>query len=156
MLNEIYNARILELAGNIPLCKRLSDAESTSSKHSKLCGSKVTVDLNFVDGIVVQYGQEVKACALGQAACSIMARNVVGSNGQELYALRDQVYAMLKDGGAPPEGKWADIAALQPVKDFKARHPSTMLVFEAVCEIINRMQANVDSKTNKSGKLEHE
>ncbi len=149
MLNEIYNAKILELAGNIPLCERLSDAEGTSSKHSKLCGSKVTVDLNFSDGVVVQYGQEVKACALGQAACSIMARNVVGSNVHELCALRDQVYAMLKENGEPPQGKWADIAALQPVKDFKARHPSTMLVFDAVCEVVNAVQGG-DGQINQT------
>lgn len=134
MLNDIYNAKILELAGNIPSCDRLKDAEGTAVQHSKLCGSKVTVDLNLIDGVVTEYGQEVKACALGQAACSIMARNIIGSTPQELVVVRDQVKAMLKEDGAPPEGKWIDIAALQPVKDFKARHPSTMLVFDAVCE----------------------
>lgn len=136
MLNEIYNAKILELAGNIPFCERLSDADGTAVQHSKLCGSKVSVDLKIRDGVVVGYGQEVKACALGQAASSIMARNVIGSSGQELCELRDQVFAMLKENGAPPSGKWSDIAALQPVKDFKARHPSTMLVFDAVCEVV--------------------
>ena len=137
MLNDIYNAKILELAGNIPLCERLEDADGTAVQHSKLCGSKVTVDLNMVDGVVAEYGQDVKACALGQAACSIMAQNVVGSTPQELMIVRDQVRAMLKEDGAPPEGKWADIAALQPVKDIKARHPSTMLVFDAVCEAVS-------------------
>jgi len=137
MLNEIYNAKILELAGNIPFCGRLKDADGTAVRHSKLCGSKVTVDLKFRDGAVVEYGQEVKACALGQAASSIMARNIIGSTRQELSQLRDQVYAMLKENGEPPQGKWADIAALQPVRDFKARQPSTMLVFDAVCEAAN-------------------
>jgi len=134
MLNDIYNEKILELAGNIPLCGRLQDADGSAVQHSKLCGSKVTVDVKMSDGVVVEYGQEVKACALGQAASSIMARNVIGSSQQELCQLRDQVYAMLKDNGPPPQGKWSDIAALQPVKDFKARHPSTMLVFDAVCK----------------------
>ncbi len=146
MLNEIYNARILELAGNIPLCQRLSDADGTNVQHSKLCGSKVTVDLKFCDGVVVEYGQEVKACALGQAASSIMARNVVGSPANELCEVRDQVYAMLKDGGAPPTGKWSDIAALQPVKDFKARHASTMLVFDAVCEVVKENEVSTAEK----------
>ena len=146
MLNDIYNAKILELAGNIPFCQRLSDPDGTSVKQSKLCGSKVSVDLKFTDGVVSHYGQEVRACALGQAACSIMARHVVGSNGEELCALRDQVFAMLKEDGSAPQGKWADIAALQPVKDFKARHPSTMLVFEAVCEIVKNNKTKLEAK----------
>ena len=145
MLNDIYNAKILELAGNIPSCERLQDPDATAVQHSKLCGSKVTVDLKVRDGIVVEYGQEVKACALGQAASSIMAQNIVGTTGQELCELRDQVFAMLRQDGAPPTGKWADIAALQPVKDFKARHPSTMLVFDAVCEAFECQ------KTEKAG-----
>ncbi len=143
MLNEIYNAKILELAGNIPFCERLKDADGTAVRHSKLCGSKVTVDLKFRDGAVVEYGQEVKACALGQAASSIMARNIIGSTGRELCQLRDQVYAMLKENGEPPEGKWADIAALQPVRDFKARQPSTMLVFDAVCEAVSKQETDL-------------
>ncbi len=143
MLNEIYNAKILELAGNIPLCQRLKDAEQTAMRHSRLCGSKVTVDLKIRDEVVVDYGQEVKACALGQAASSIMARNIIGSSRQELKQLRDQVYAMLKENGPPPQGKWSDIAALQPVKDFKARQPSTMLVFDAVCEAADAGQSKL-------------
>ena len=136
MLNEIYNAKILELAGNIPLCERLDDADGSAMKHSRLCGSKVSVDVRLADDVVVAYGQDVKACALGQAACSIMARHIIGAKKQELLALRDQVFAMLKEGGPPPNGDWADIAALQPVKDFKARHPSTMLVFDAVVDAV--------------------
>jgi NifU-like protein involved in Fe-S cluster formation len=138
MLNEIYNAKILELAGNIPLCERLTDADGSAVKHSRLCGSKVSVDVKLDGDVVVAYGQDVKACALGQAACSIMARHIVGANKKDLRSLRDQVFAMLKEDGKPPNGEWADIAALQPVKDFKARHPSTMLVFDAVCEAIEQ------------------
>jgi len=143
MLNEIYNDRILELAGNIPLCERLSECDGSSMQHSKLCGSKVIVDLKVSDGVVTDYGQEVKACALGQAACSIMARNVVGSSLEELCKVRDQVFAMLKEGGEPPSGKWSDIAALQPVRDFKARHASTMLVFDAVCDVARQNQTSL-------------
>jgi len=147
MLNEIYNAKILELAGNIPFCQRLSDSDGSAVRHSKLCGSKVSVDLKFNDGVVVEYGQEVKACALGQAASSIMARHIIGSTPEELCEIRDQVYAMLKEDGAPPQGKWADIAALQPVKDFKARHTSTMLVFDAVCDVIKALKPKESSLT---------
>ena len=143
MLNDIYNAKILELAGNIPLCQRLSDADGSAVRHSKLCGSKVSVDLKFHDGLVSDYGQEVKACALGQAASSIMARHIIGSTPQELCAVRDQVYAMLKEDGEPPQGKWSDIAALQPVKDFKARHASTMLVFDAVCDVVSKQETSL-------------
>lgn len=143
MLNDIYNAKILELAGNIPLCQRLSDADGSAVRHSKLCGSKVSVDLKFHDGLVSDYGQEVKACALGQAASSIMARHIIGSTPQELCAVRNQVYAMLKEDGEPPQGKWSDIAALQPVKDFKARHASTMLVFDAVCDVVSKQETSL-------------
>ena len=140
MLDDIYNAKILELAGNIPFCERLEQADGTAVRHSKLCGSKVTVDVCLENGRVSAFGQDVKACALGQAACSIMARHIIGSSPDELQTLRDQVFAMLKEGGEPPNGKWADIAALQPVKDFKARHASTLLVFDAVCEAIGQQK----------------
>jgi len=143
MLNDIYNAQILELAGNIPFCQRLSDGDGSAVRHSKLCGSKVSVDLKFHDDVVSAYGQEVKACALGQAAASIMARHIIGSTGKELCEIRDQVYAMLKENGPPPKGKWSDIAALQPVKDFKARHASTMLVFDAVCDVVKACETSL-------------
>ena len=151
MLNDIYNAKILELAGNIPHCQRLSDGDGSAVRHSKLCGSKVSVDLKFANGVVVEYGQEVKACALGQAASSIMARHIIGSTGKELCEIRDQVHAMLKEDAEPPQGKWADIAALQPVKDVKARHASTMLVFDAVCDVVNAIKPNETRETNLTG-----
>ncbi len=143
MLNDIYNKKILELAGNIPFCERLNNPDGSAVQHSKLCGSKVTVDLKIRDGVVAEYGQEVKACALGQAAASIMARNIIGASREELLELRDQVFAMLKEDGQPPQGKWKDVAALQPVKDFKARQPSTMLVFDAVCDVVNDQKAKL-------------
>ncbi|HHI82005.1 MAG TPA: iron-sulfur cluster assembly scaffold protein [Rhizobiales bacterium] len=146
MLNDIYNRKILELAGNIPLLERLDDPHGTAMRHARLCGSRVEVDVRLKDGAVVAYGQDVKACALGQAAASIMARHVIGSSRAELEALRDQVRAMLKENGPPPGGKWRDIAALEPVREIKARHASTMLVFEAVCEAI----ANSESQTKEA------
>ena len=105
---DIYNHRILDLAGNIPRQGRLAAPDATATAHSKLCGSTVVVDLVMTDGQVVDFAQDVKACALGQAAASIMARHVIGATGPELRALRDQVRAMLKENGPPPQGKWAD------------------------------------------------
>jgi len=125
MINDVYNKKIL----------------STSVAHSKLCGSKVTVDVQMKDGVVSDFGHDVKACALGQASSSIMARHVVGSTPDEMKHLRDQMYKMLKEEGAPPEGKWADCEALIPVRDYKARHASTLLTFDAVVDAINQIEA---------------
>src|SRR5690242_21962767 len=141
MLNEVYNRRILELAGNIPRLGRLADADATATAHSKLCGSTVKVDLKMEGDIVTDFAHDVKACALGQASSSIMASHVVGSTASELRALRETVRKMLKENGAPPEGKWADIALLEPVRDYKARHASTMLTFDAVVDAIGQIEA---------------
>jgi NifU-like protein involved in Fe-S cluster formation len=141
MLNEVYNRRILELAGNIPRLGRLADADATATAHSKLCGSTVTVDLKMEGDQVTDFAHDVKACALGQASSSIMARNVVGARAQELRELRESVRRMLKENGAPPTGKWADVAVLEPVRDYKARHASTLLTFDAVVDAVNQIEA---------------
>jgi NifU-like protein involved in Fe-S cluster formation len=134
MLNDIYNQRILELAGNIPRLGRLPAAQASARAHSKLCGSTVVVDLVMTDGRVSDYAQDVKACALGQAAASIVGRHVIGATASELREVRDQVRAMLKQGATPPDGAWSDAAVLEPVRDFKARHASTLLAFEAAAQ----------------------
>jgi NifU-like protein involved in Fe-S cluster formation len=131
-LSEIYNARILELAANMPKPDRLADAHGSATAHSKLCGSTVSVDLKLGDARVCAYGQTVKACLLGQAAASVMGHNILGSTAQELRDVALKMRKMLKEGGSPPEGRWADLAVLEPVKDYKARHASTLLVFDAV------------------------
>jgi SUF system NifU family Fe-S assembly protein len=141
MLNEVYNRRILELAGNIPRLGRLPDADATATAHSKLCGSTVTVDLKMDGDQVTDFAHDVKACALGQASSSIMARNVVGARAQELRDLRESVRRMLKENGTAPDGKWADVAVLEPVRDYKARHASTLLTFDAVVDAINQIEA---------------
>jgi NifU-like protein involved in Fe-S cluster formation len=142
MLNDVYNRRILELAGTIPRLGRLPEADASATAHSKLCGSTVTVDLKMDGDTVTDFAHEVKACALGQASSSIMARNVVGAKADELRALREAVRKMLKENGAPPaEGKWADIAVLEPVRDYKARHASTLLTFDAVVDAIGQVEA---------------
>ena len=141
MLNAIYNARILTLAADIPRIGRLASPDASATAHSRLCGSTVTVDIVMDGDRVADFAHDVKACALGQAASSIMARNVVGSTADELRALRDQVRAMLKEHGSPPEGRWSDIAVLEPVRDYKARHASTLLTFDAVVDAIGKVEA---------------
>jgi len=141
MLNEIYNRRILELAGNIPRLGRLPNPDATATAHSKLCGSTVTIDLKMADGKVTDFGHEVKACALGQASSSIMARHVIGASAEELRQLREDVRAMLKANGPPPAGeRWSDVAVLEPVRDYKARHASTLLTFDAVVSAIDEIE----------------
>jgi NifU-like protein involved in Fe-S cluster formation len=141
MINDIYNKRIIELAGTIPRLGRLPVPDASATAHSKLCGSTVTVDLKMDGGVVTDFAHDVKACALGQASSSIMARNVVGSNAGELRELRETVRRMLKENGKPPVGKWADIAVLEPVRDYKARHASTLLTFDAVVDAIGQIEA---------------
>ncbi|HTS40459.1 MAG TPA: iron-sulfur cluster assembly scaffold protein [Xanthobacteraceae bacterium] len=141
MLNDVYNRRILELAAGIPRLGRLDHPDATATAHSKLCGSTVTVDLKMSGDTVTDFAHEVKACALGQASSSIMARHIIGAKADELRALRETVRKMLKENGAPPtSGKWADIAVLEPVRDYKARHASTMLTFDAVVDAIGQIE----------------
>ena len=142
MLNEVYNRRIIELAGNIPRLGRLDTPDASATAHSKLCGSTVTVDLKMAGDEITDFAHEVKACALGQASSSIMARNIVGAKAGELRDLRDSVRKMLKENGTPPsDGRWSDIAVLEPVRDYKARHASTLLTFDAVVDAINQIEA---------------
>ena len=141
MLNDIYNKRIIELAGNIPRLGRLTAPDASATAHSKLCGSTVKVDLKMDGNVVTDFAHDVKACALGQASSSIMASHVVGSTASELRELRETVRRMLKENGQPPEGKWADIALLEPVRDYKARHASTLLTFDAVVDAIGQIEA---------------
>ncbi|ACK49336.1 nitrogen-fixing NifU domain protein [Methylocella silvestris BL2] len=140
MLTEIYNSRILELAGNIPRLGRLAAPDATAKAHSRLCGSTVIVDIVMKNGKIVDFAHDVKACALGQAAASIMARHVIGATAPEIRALRDRMRAMLKENGAPPDGKWAEAAVLEPVRDYKARHASTLLTFDATLDCVNQIE----------------
>jgi NifU-like protein involved in Fe-S cluster formation len=141
MLNDVYNARILDLAGNIPRLGRLDKPGASATAHSKLCGSTVTVDVTMEGGHVTDFAHDVKACALGQASSSIMARHVIGSSSEELRSLRETVRKMLKENGAPPDGKWADVSLLEPVRDYKARHASTLLTFDAVVKAVDEIEA---------------
>lgn len=139
MLDDIYNRRILEFAGSIPRIGRLEAPDATATAHSRLCGSTVTVDLKMDDDVVTDFAHDVKACALGQASSSIMARNIVGARSDELRAVRETMFRMLKEGGPPPEGRFADLRFLEPVRDYKARHASTMLTFDAVVDALDQI-----------------
>ncbi len=141
MIDDIYNRKILSYAADIPRLERLAHPDATAVAHSKLCGSKVTVDLTMKNGVVSDFGQDVKACALGQASSSIMARHVLGSTAPELRVLKDQMYKMLKEQGPVPTGKWAELEALLPVRDYKTRHASTLLTFDAVVDAVNQIEA---------------
>lgn len=140
-LSEIYNSRIMELAAGIAPARRLADADATASAHSKLCGSTVVVDLKVRDGHVTEYAQTVKACLLGQASASIMEHNIIGTPADELRRVAAEMRRMLKEKGRPPDGRWADLAVLEPVRDVKARHASTLLVFDAVEKALDSIEA---------------
>jgi NifU-like protein involved in Fe-S cluster formation len=140
MIDDVYNAKILAFAGNIVRIGRLERPDATARAHSKLCGSIVTVDLNMRGGVVTDFAHDVKACALGQASSSIMAANIVGATAEELRAVRKAMLKMLKENGAPPKGRFADLKYLEPVRDYKARHASTMLTFDAVVDAIGQVE----------------
>ncbi len=138
MIDDLYSAKVLTLAANMPHAGRLAAPQATSEKVSKLCGSRVLVDISVADGRVSAFAQEVKACALGQAAAAVLGAHVIGAEVEEIEQARDQLKAMLKSGGQPPKGRFADLALLEVVKDYPARHASTMLAFEAAAEAARR------------------
>lgn len=134
MFDDLYTARVLTLAANLPLSGRLPAPGATSEKTAKLCGSTVIVDVIVRDGRVVEFAQAVKACALGQAAAGVLGAHVLGSSVEELEQAREALRAMLKADGPAPTGRFADLAVLASVRDYPARHASTMLAFEAASE----------------------
>lgn len=141
MINDMYNARILAFAADIPRLGRLDRPDATATAHSRLCGSTVTIDLTLADGRVSDFAHEVRACALGQASSSIMGHLVIGSTPEELRQVREEMRRMLKENGPAPSGRWADLAVLEPVKDYKARHASTLLTFDAVVDALDQIEA---------------
>ncbi len=140
-LKKLYAGRILELAADIPLSERLEAADATVKKRSPLCGSTVTVDLELSDGRISAFGQDVKACALGQAAASVLGAVAVGRTLEEIETARDQLRAMLKDDGPVPDAPFDDYAVLEPARDFKNRHASILLAIEATAEAMEKAKA---------------
>jgi NifU-like protein involved in Fe-S cluster formation len=151
MIDELYSAKILKTAANMPRAGRLAAPDASVEKVSKLCGSRITVDVKLKDGRIADYAQDVKACALGQAAAAIMGEHAVGASVEEIESARAALRAMLKQGAAAPEGRFADLAMLAPVKDYPPRHVSTMLAFEATAEACRIAQAKTTERTSRAG-----
>lgn len=147
MIDEVYNAKILEFAGNIPRIGKLDKPDASAKAHSKLCGSTVSIDLKLEHGVVSDYAQDVKACALGQSSASILAANIVGASSDELRALKVSMYEMLKEGGPAPVGRFQDLKFLEPVKDYRARHASTLLAFDAVVDALDQIEEKRKSES---------
>jgi NifU-like protein involved in Fe-S cluster formation len=131
MIDDLYSSKILGLAANMPLAGRLAAPQASAEKVAKLCGSRIVVDLDLTNGLVSAFAQEVQACALGQASAAILGSQVIGASLEEIKAARDALRAMLKDQGPAPTGRFADLAVLEVVRDYPARHASTLLAFEA-------------------------
>ncbi|KKB09815.1 iron-sulfur cluster assembly scaffold protein [Devosia chinhatensis] len=131
-LSDLYSEKILDIVGNAPQPGRLADADGSARKVSRVCGSVVEVDVRVEHGIIVGYGHEVSACALGQTSAAIVAREIVGTPVESFRQLRQAMHDMLKADGAAPGGQWADLGYLAPVRDYPNRHASTLLVFDAV------------------------
>jgi NifU-like protein involved in Fe-S cluster formation len=142
-MSDLYHNRVLELAADVPNAGRLADPEGSSLKVSRLCGSRVQVDvtLDEVGTAIAAIAVEAEACALGQAAAAILAEHAIGAPIAEIIAARDGLRAMLKDGAPPPEGRFWELRHLQPVADYPPRHASTMLAFEAVVAAIDEALA---------------
>lgn len=140
-MDDIYNSRILHFAGNIPLTGILPDAQASSMKHSRLCGSRVKVHLRMEEGKVAGFSHELKACALGQASSSIMAHHVIGASEVEIRQARADMLSMLREGGDGPSGRFEEMRILLPVRDYSSRHASIMLTFDAVIDAIEQIGA---------------
>jgi NifU-like protein involved in Fe-S cluster formation len=140
-LSDLYSQRILEIAANQPVPGRLASPDASVRKVSRVCGSSIEVDVSVENGRVSAYGHTISACALGQTATAIVAANVVGTPVAELRGLREQMIAMLKSDGLPPAGRWSELALLEPVRDYAPRHGSTLLVFDALTEALDRIEA---------------
>ncbi|WP_380052208.1 iron-sulfur cluster assembly scaffold protein [Falsihalocynthiibacter sp. SS001] len=140
-LIKLYSARILALAANIGHTERLENPDASAKKRAPLCGSTVTVDLKVQDSVISEYGQDVKACALGQAAASILAENIIGASISDIKLTRDALLDMLKNGGPAPTGRFSEFEVLLPARDYKNRHASIMLSLEATLEALEKIEA---------------
>lgn len=145
-INDLYSRRILKLAADVQRTERLTDPQATVTKTSPLCGSRVTVDLKLDGDVISDFAHEVKACALGQTSCSIMARNAVGTSAEEIREVADTMRKMLKEEGPPPTGRWQDLEVLEPVRDYKSRHASVMLTFDAVLQAIDEIRSGREAE----------
>ena len=139
-LIKLYSGRILELAADIPHADRLTTPDASQMKRSPLCGSTVTVDLVIENGVVADFGQDVKACALGQAAASVLGSTIIGRSLDEVRRGRDQLKDMLKNDGPVPDAPFAELAVLEPARAFKNRHASILLAFDATVAALETLE----------------
>ena len=139
-LIKLYSGRILAMAAAMPRTGRLEAPDATATRRSPLCGSTVTVDVSIRDGLVADYAQDVKACALGQAAAAVVGEAAIGRSLPEVEAARDGLRAMLKEGGDVPPVPWDGFEVLEPARDYRNRHASIMLAVEALAEAMERAQ----------------
>jgi NifU-like protein involved in Fe-S cluster formation len=151
VIDDLYSSKILRLAAEMPRAGRLSAPQASSEKVSKLCGSRVTVDLCVEDGRISDFAQDVEACALGQASAAVLGEYAIGATVEEIVSARDQLRAMLKAGGPPPAGRFADLSVLEVVKDYPARHASTLLAFEAAVEAARAASGLHTARTSPAG-----
>lgn len=140
-LSDLYSEKILEIAANQPIPGRLANPGASARRVSRVCGSSIEVDVALTDGVISGYGHTISACALGQTSAAIVAARIVGTPAEELRLVRTQMYAMLKANGAPPAGeRWADLKYLEPVREYRPRHTSTLLVFDAVVDALDAIE----------------
>jgi NifU-like protein involved in Fe-S cluster formation len=151
MIDDLYSARILGLVANIPRTGRLAAPDASAEKTAKLCGSRIVVDVTVKDGVVSDFAQDVAACALGQASAAILGAQVIGADLSEIELARDALHAMLKFNGPPPQGRFSELAVLEPVKDYPARHASTLLAFEATVEAVRMATGVTQTRTSRAG-----
>lgn len=140
-LMKLYSARILGLAADIPHRVRLDAPDATAKRRSPLCGSTVTVDISMKGGRIAAFGQDVKACALGQASAAVVGRHIIGRTPDEVQRGRDQLHAMLKSGGPAPDAPFDALEVLGPAADYKNRHASIMLAFDATLDALDQTRS---------------
>lgn len=139
-LSDLYSSKIIEFAANLPIIEPLEYPMAKAHKVSRVCGSSMQVEINMKNGKVSEYSHEISACALGQSAAFIVAKQIIGSTSEELYQLRNIMKLMIKESGEPPQGKFSELKYLQPVHDYPARHTSTLLIFEVVVDCLDKIE----------------
>lgn len=139
-LIKLYSGQILALAGEIPRTERLSAPHASAKKRAPLCGSTVTVDIEVRDGQISNYGQDVKACALGQASASVVGKNVIGVTRTQVQTARDQLAQMLKEDGPDPDAPFDGLKVLRPARDYLNRHASILLALDSTLEAWDQIQ----------------
>jgi NifU-like protein involved in Fe-S cluster formation len=151
MIDDLYSARILKLVAEIPHAGRLAAPDASSEKVAKLCGSRIIVDVTVKDGLVADFAQDVKACALGQASAAVLGAHIIGADLAEIELARNALSDMLKANGPAPQGRFAELAVLEAVKDYPARHASTLLAFEAAVEAVRSATRGETTRTSRAG-----